>query len=852
MSRRIGTLALAWRQLRRDMAAGDIRILAAALVLAVVAVTAVGFVTDRAERALAIEANKLLGGDAVLRADAPIAGAARAAANVPGLRSAETVELDSMVRVAGSGSPRASDGASLRLGELQALGAGYPLRGSFTVEVDGGTRAADAIPQPGTVWMSRTGADTLGAKPGDTVLLGDASLRLVALVTQEPGAGFDYFNVAPKVFLNLADLASTGLVQEGSRVRYRLVAAGQAAAVERFVATARANLGRGQRLETIGESRPELRSALDRAGRFLGLAALVSVILAAVAVAMAARRHSERHLSGVAVMRCLGAVQSTLVALHVGELLLLGLIACTIGVAIAFGLQWAVGAWLAQELQLSIPPASIWPALQGYGVGLVVLLAFGAPPVLALRRVPALRVLRRDLDPTEPSAWVVAIAGFAGLAALLWWKAGSAVLGGAMLLGIAATLAVLALLAWALILVVRRARSRLRGSLRYGLANVSRRAGTSIAQVSAFGLGLMALLLLTFVRTDLLDRWQLQLAENAPNRFIINVQQDQVQAVRAFIAQQDVGEPALVPMVRARLVARNGRPTSGADYDRGEDRGEDADAARQARRRAEREFNLSSAPTLRDDNKVVAGRFWSGTPARTEFSVEERFAESLGWKLGDRIGFDVAGQTLSGTITSLRSVEWESFRPNFFVLASPGALAGYPASYITAVSVPDTRPRFTAELVQRFPNLSVIDVDAVLKQVRATGDQVSKVVQVVFWFSFAAGVLVLLAAVSASQDERLLEAGVMRVLGGSRRQLRLAQASEFAAIGLLSGLVAAVAASVLSGVVAIRVFDLPWEPNWQLALAGGGLGMLAALVAGLWVTRRVLDTPPAVTLRTLD
>jgi len=848
MSRRIGTLALAWRQLRRDLAAGDIRILGAALVLAVVAVTAVGFVTDRAERALAIEANKLLGGDAVLRADAPIAGAARAAANVPGLRSAQTVELDSMVRVAGSGSPGASDGASLRLGELQALGAGYPLRGSFTVEVDGGTRAADAIPQPGTVWMSRAGADTLGAKPGDTVLLGDASLRLVALVTQEPGAGFDYFNVAPKVFLNLADLASTRLVQEGSRVRYRLVVAGQAAAVERFVATARANLGRGQRLETIGESRPELRSALDRAGRFLGLAALVSVILAAVAVAMAARRHSERHLSGVAVMRCLGAVQSTLVALHVGELLLLGLIACTVGVAIAFGLQWAVGAWLAQELQLSIPPASIWPALQGYGVGLVVLLAFGAPPVLALRRVPALRVLRRDLDPTEPSAWVVAIAGFTGLAALLWWKAGSAVLGGAMLLGIAATLAVLALLAWILILVVRRLRSRLRGSLRYGLANVSRRAGTSIAQVSAFGLGLMALLLLTFVRTDLLDRWQLQLAENAPNRFIINVQQDQLQPVRAFIAQQAIGEPALVPMVRARLVARNGRPSSGADYAQGED----ADAARQARRRAEREFNLSSAPTLRDDNRIVAGRFWSGTPARTEFSVEERFAESLGWKLGDRIGFDVAGQTLSGTITSLRSVEWESFRPNFFVLASPGALAGYPASYITAVSVPETRPRFTAELVQRFPNLSVIDVDAVLKQVRATGDQVSKVVQVVFWFSFAAGVLVLLAAVSASQDERLLEAGVMRVLGGSRRQLRLAQASEFAAIGLLSGLVAAVAASVLSGVVAIRVFDLPWEPNWQLAAAGGALGMLAALVAGLWVTRRVLDTPPAVTLRTLD
>jgi putative ABC transport system permease protein len=838
----VGSATLAWRQLRRDLASGDVRILLAALVLAVVAVTAVGFVTDRAQRALALEANRLLGADALLRADAPIGGAARDAASAGGLRNAEQVELDSMIRI-GEGAD-----AALRLGELQALGAGWPLRGAFTIDTGQGALAATSIPARGTVWLSRAGADTLGARVGDIVHLGDAGLRLAALVTQEPGAGFDYFDVAPKVFLNLADLPATGLIQEGSRVGYRLAVAGDPAAVERFTAVARANLQRGQRLETIGESRPEMRSALDRAGRFLGLAALVSVILAAVAVAMAARRHSARHLPGVAVMRCLGASQRRLVAIHLGELLLLGLIACTLGVAIAFALQWGVGAWLAQRLELSIPPASIWPALQGYGVGLVVLLAFGAPPVLALRRVPALRVLRRDLDPTEPSAWVVGIAGFAGLAALLWWKAGSAVLGLSMLLGIAATLAVLALLAWLLIIAVRRARSRLRGSLRYGLANVSRRAGTSIAQVSALGLGLMALLLLTFVRTDLLDRWQLQLAENAPNRFIINVQADQVQPVREFITQQGMSEPVLFPMVRARLVSRNGQPFTGASV---ADTG-DQEETRRARRRAEREFNLSSATALREDNEVVAGEFWRGQPARTEFSVEEGFAESLGWKLGDRIGFDIAGQRLDGVITSLRSVEWESFRPNFFVLVSPGALDGYPASHITAVSAPPDRPRFTAELVQRFPNLSVIDVEAVLQQVRQTGDQVATVVQAVFWFSFAAGLLVLMAAIGASQDERLLEGGVMRVLGGSRRQLRLAQASEFGAIGLLSGLVAAIAASILSGVIATRVFDLPWEANWSLAAAGGGLGMLAALAAGLFATRRVLDAPPAATLRALD
>lgn len=837
-------LALAWRQLRRDLAAGEIRILIAALVLAVLAVSAVGFVTDRAERALQMEANRLLGGDALVSADAPIRGRIRAAAAAPGLRMAETREMPSMIRV-GEG-----EAARLQLGELRALGAGFPLRGRFRiVDAQGRERDAAGVPEAGTLWLSRAGAEQLGARVGDAIGIGEANLRLAALVVQEPDAAMDYFNVAPRVFLNAADLPRTGLVQPGSRIRHRLVVAGSADAVERFTAVAKAHLGRGQRLETIGDARPEIRSALDRAGRFLGLAALVSVVLAAVAVAMAARRHSARHLAGAAVMRCLGAAQKTLVAIHLGELVLLGLAASALGVAMAWALQWGVGAWLARELAIAIPAAGGAPALQGLAVGLVVLLAFGAPPVLALRRVPALRVLRNDLDSTEPSAWIVLLAGLGGLAALLWWQAGSATLALAMLLGIAATLGALALLAWALIVGVRRVRSRLRGSLRYGLANVSRRAGTSIAQVAALGLGLMALLLLTFVHGDLLDRWQLSLAERAPNRFIVNVQDDQVAEVREFIAARGLDAPTLVPMIRARLVAHNGRAVDGRSYAA---RGED-DAGRRARRLAEREFNLSTAQALREDNEVVAGRFWGAArPARPELSVEVEFAETLGWKLGDRIAFDIAGSRFEGTITSLRKVDWESFRPNFFVLASPGALDGQAASWITAVHVPPSDARFTAALVQRFPNLTVIDVEAVLKQVRDTADQVRTVVQVVFWFALAAGVLVLLAAVSASQDERLLEGGVMRVLGGSRRQLRLAQASEFAAIGLLAGLVAAIAASVLAGVIATRVFDIPWQPDLAMAATGAAVGTVAALLAGLWATRRVLDTPPSVTLRALS
>ncbi|TZF90283.1 ABC transporter permease [Cognatilysobacter lacus] len=831
-----GTFALAWRQLRRDLRAGEVRILIAAVVLAVLSVTAVGFVTDRANRALVIEANRLLGGDAVVQGDGPPSQAIVDAAHAPGLRVAETRELTTMASV-GEG-----DAQRLKLADLRALGEGFPLRGEFRlVDARGAEQSTRAIPAAGTAWLTRNGAQALGAHVGDAVTLGDATFRIAAVVAQEPDASTDLFNIAPRVLINLGDLPRTALVQVGSRLEYRLVVAGDAGAVERFTAVAKAALGRGQRLETIGNARPEVRSALDRAGRFLGLAAMVSVMLAAVAVAMAARRHSERHRAGAAVMRCLGASQRRIVAINVGELLLLGVGASVLGVVLAFAMQWGVGLWLAHKLALSIPPAGPLPALQGLLLGLVVLIAFGAPPVLALRRVSALRVLRRDLDPVEPSALVVGALGIAALGALLWWKAGSATLGLAMLGGVVATLAVLALLAGLLILAVRALRTRMRGPLRYGLANVSRRAGTSVAQVCALGLGLMALLLLTFVRTDLLDRWQHSLSTDVPNRFVINVQDEQVADVGSFIRAQGLGAPELVPMIRARLTGRNGRVVTAANY-----RDEDA------RHLAEREFNLSVSARPGAGNRIVAGQWWRGTPASPELSVEQRFAERLGWKIGDRIIFDVAGQPFRARVTSLREVDWESFRPNFFVVASPHALDGYAASWITAMRVPATQPRFTARLVDRFPNLTVIDIDAVLAQVRATGDQVSTVVQVVFWFALAAGVLVLLAAVTASQDERLLEGGVMRVLGARRGQLRLAQASEFIAIGLLSGLVAAVAASVLSGVVAVRVFDLPWAFDWKPPAVGALVGTFGALAAGLWATRRVLDAPPSTTLRELQ
>ncbi len=828
-------LRLAWRQTWRDLAAGEIRLMLSALILAVMAVTAVGLITDRAELGLQQEANRLLGGDAALRADTPINVDIAASAEKLKLKVAQTASFPSMVQA----------GEAVSLADIRAIDDEYPLRGEFQIR-RAGKMAIEKVqggPIPGTLWLSEDAARKLKVTTGQEIGVGDASLVYAATMLQEPDAALDYFNVAPKVFIALTDLSKTGLVQNGSRIQYLLVVAGKNSDVKNFVANTRKNLQRGQRLESSDDARPEVRSALDRAGRFLGLAALVSLILAAVAVALAARRHSARHLDGSAVMRCLGASQSTIAGLQLGELFFLGLVGSAVGIALAWLLQMAVGAWLSNAMGVVLPQPGLQPVWAGFAIGFTVLIAFAVPPILALRKVPALRVLRRDVPLTEPSAWFVGLLGLAGLGGLLWWKADSAVLASIILGGIGITTLVLAGIAWLLLRWLKKVRQTLRGPWRYGLANLSRHEGMTLAQVSALGLGLMALLLLTFVRTDLLSRWQQTLPVDAPNRFVINVQPEQLAGVEKFIDREGLHNAVLFPMVRARLQEVNGKKVSGADY---------AKAGMRAQSLAEREFNLSSVAAFGEDNKLVAGKFWPANHVGAlEMSVEEGFAETLSWKIGDVVSFDIAGQPLSAKITSLRKVEWESFKPNFFVVISPGGLEGFSASYISAMHVPKNKLTVMDDLVRQYPNLSVIDIDAVLKQVRGTIEQVSRVVESVFYFSLLAGLLVLLAAVQASQDERMREAGVMRVLGASKKQLRLAQATEFASLGLLAGLVASISASVIASLISEQVFNLPWSFNFPLIAYGVLGGSSLALLAGLWATRKVTQVPPMETLRAL-
>ena len=827
-------LRLSWRQLRRDLASGELRVLFASLVLAVLAVTVVGFVTDRATRALALEANRLLGGDAVLRADGPIPEPLRAAANDARLQRSEVWTFNSMLR--------ADD--AFKLGEVRALGAGYPLRGAYRLrDANGGERSHRGAPEPGTAWLSRAGADALGLGIGDRVTLGRSEFTLSALVVQEPDAVLDYFNTAPKVFIPLADLDATGLVQPGARIVYRLVVAGDESAVRGFVSSATPLLGRGQRIETAADARPEIRTALNLADRFLGLAALVSVVLASIAVAMAARRHSARHLDDAAVLRCLGASQRLIASLHLLALILLTLLASFLGIALAFALQWFAGGSLERTLGITVPVAGPMPALYGAAVGFTVLLSFALPPVLALRHVPALRVLRRDIPLVEPSALLTTLIGLTGLTALLWWKSGSAQLASSLLGGLALAFIALAAIAGVLLFALRGLRRRLRGAWRYGLANLSRRAASSLAQIAAIGLGLTVLLLLGLVRSDLLARWRESIPEDAPNQFVINIQQDQVDGVRALLVEQRLAQTTLFPMVRGRLAAVNGRAVSGEDYD---DRGE------RARRLAEREFNLSATESFAEDNVATDGRLWTADDlAQAQWSVEEGFAKSLGWHIGDRVAFDVGGQRVEAPITSLRKVKWESFRPNFFVLGTPATIATLPTSYITSLHVPESQRGAVNALIERFPNLSVIDIGAVLTQVKGTVEQVTEVVELVFLFTLAAGVLVLFAAIHASQDERLREGSVMRVLGARRGQLRLAQLSEFLVIGLIAAAVAVIAANGIAASIAVRVLELPWTPNLRLSLEIAAIGLALVLAAGWFSTRRTVAAPPAETLRAL-
>lgn len=829
-------IKLSLRMLRRDWRAGELRVLAFALVIAVGGMTTVGFFADRVQLALSRQGNQLLGADLIIVSDHPIPGSYAKKAKRLGLAVSTAIKFPSM----------AAKGDSSILSEIKAVTAGYPLRGELRISEDFGAvsspriaHVADAIPSRGSAWVDEKLMIHLGLDRGDTIELGTKHFTVAALITQEPDYSIGFINLRPRVLINADDLAATGLVQQGSRIGYRLLVSGDEGAIGKFRSWAESHLMLGERIEGIRDARPEIKAALERAEKFLSLAALASVVLAAAAAALAVRRFTQRHLDGCAVMRCLGASQAAMLRLYMYHFIILGMIASSVGCVLGIIAQEALTYWLSGVVKAELPWPSVWPAVHGLLTGMVLLLGFALPPLLNLRSVPALRVLRRDIGASNPHSVTGYLSGLAALSLLFLWKAGDVRLGLSVMGAFIAAIAVFGLLGLGLVKTLSHVRGQTGGAWRYGLASIRRRATASVVQAVALGLGLMALLALTLIRDDLLQNWRTSLPPDAPNHFLVNIQKDQIQPLAEFFQRHNIAQPPVFPMIRARLTAINDKPVISKDY-----------ADMRARRLVEREFNLSWTKEVPSDNQIIQGQWWKpGEKGIAELSVEQDIAKTIGIGLGDRLAYDIAGSTFSGTVTSLRKVDWDTFRVNFFVLTPPEVLEKYPASYITSFHLSQQHAELTNKLIKAFPNLLLIDVAEIISQVQKMIEQVTKAVEFVFLFTLLAGLAVLYAAIVSTQDERIREAAIFRTLGARRGQLARAWAAEFAILGGLAGLFAAAGATAMGYVIGEYALNLTYTFNPWIWLTGFLTGSVGVTLAGLVGTRSALSTPPLMTLR---
>ena len=824
-------LRLALLALARDGKSGELGVLLLALLVAVSALTAVSFFTSRVTRIVDQQAGEVLAADLRLRSTDIIDRNYFELARKAGLKTAEVATFPSVVLM----------GDESALTAIRAVSADYPLRGRVKVADVAFQLGYETDKTPGSfeVWPEARLLAQLGAKVGDRVQVGTAQFTIGKVLDYRPDQGSAFVDLAPSMLMRLEDLGATGLVQPGSRVSYAALFAGDAAAVANLKQQLSGIKKPGERLVDIDEASPQIRSAIDRAGRFLNLAALVTILLAAIAVAIAARRYVARHLDAVALMKSMGASQRLVVQISALELLMIALLAGAIGTVIGYAAQAGIG-WLLKDLVRGDLPAPSFDAVWlGITTSVLVLIGFALPPLLQLGRVPPARVLRRNLEPPPLKYVTVYGTALAALIALLWWLLRDTVLLAYVVGATFATFAVLTVAGWLLVRLLGRLRGSVGVAWRYGMANIARRGRDSIVQIVAFGLGLMVLLLLALVRNDLMADWRASLPVNAPNHFMINIRADQGDAIREFFTTHSMPAPELVPMVRARLTAINGASTSVRRP--GNERGRDF---------VEREANLTWTSQLQSDNKIVAGNWWSAANlAQPQVSVEIEVAHSLGLKIGDELTYDVAGETIKALVTSFREIRWDSFRPNFFMVFSPGVLDKAAGTYITSVHIPAQQRAVLSDFVRRFPEVTAIDLEAILTQVRGVMDKASLAVQYVFGFTLLAGVTVLLAAIQATRDERRYESAMLRTLGASRRTVLQGVAAEFTTLGLLAGTLAALGASVAGYFLATQVFNLKYSPDPLVWIVGLIAGAALVGISGTLATRSVVNHPPVATLR---
>ena len=840
------SLQLGLRNLWRDLRSGELNLLFVSVVLAVSALTAVGFFSDRLQAGLWRDARQLLGGDAVVVSDKPTAENFQKKAQALGLKTNATLSFPSMARADDA------QGGETKLVALKAVSEGYPLRGQMSLQNaqsvgdannQASSRLTRDVPQPGQAWVDPALLEVLNLQKGDVIWLGDKSFQISELIEREPDRGAAFMNFAPRVMIHQSDVPATGLIQPASRISYRMAVSGDEAQVnvQQFLKWARAEVDkpevRGVQIESMESGRPEMRQTLDRAEKFLNLVALLAALLCAVAVALAARTFASKHLDACALLRVLGQSQKTLSVAYAFEFLTAGMVASLLGVVLGYGIHHAFIWLLAGLVDAQLPPSSVEPALLGLGMGLTLLLAFGLPPVLQLAKVPAMRVIRRDMGGLQPASVGVLLTGLFGFAGALLWASRDMKLGLMTVGGFAVATLLFAGATWLALKLLRKwvPTDTTPRWLLLATRQVMARPVYAVVQVSALSVGLLALVLLVLLRTDLISSWRKATPVNAPDRFVINVQPDQTQAFQAALKQSGVKGYDWYPMIRGRLVAINGNAVSPLDYT--DDR---------AKRLVDREFNLSARAAKPEHNPVVQGQWKEGESDAV--SVEIGIAKTLGLKMGDRLRFDVGGVISEGRITSLRKVDWGSMRANFFVIYPVDNLPDVPLSYMAAFKTPDV-PTFERNLLQQFPNVTSVDLRATLTQIQNVLDQVIRAVEFLFAFTLMAGLLVLTAAVTSTREERKREFAIMRALGATGRLLSQVQTAELMGVGLLAGFLASLVAELVGWGLARFVFEFEWTASLWVPVAGALTGAVLAWIAGWWGLAEVLRQPVSQTLR---
>lgn len=836
----MGPLAIwqmAWRLFRRDWLSGELRLLALALVVAVTAVCSVGFLADRVSSGLNDNAGQVLGADLLFESDTPIEPEVLEHAGALGLQTAKTWQFPSMVTF----------GDHSRLASIKVVSANYPLKGTVTLQEADQSKQSDArqsvqtIPPAGTAWVDPALLAQLQASPQAPLRVGMSTLQVSAIIENEPDRNVAFVNIAPRLMMNEADMQATGLLVPGSRVKETLLLAGDGDAVRQMRVWLTDRPAKGRQIIGTDSARPEIRASLDRAEQFLSLVSVLSVMIASVAIALAARRFSSRHQDGLAVMRSLGATQGTILRLVAIEFLLIATFASVVGVILGLALHYVLMYFLAGLIPATLPAVSWAPGLAGLVTGWVLAFGFSVIPVMHLSRVPPLKALRRELDVATGRPLIAIAVGIFIWVGLLLLHTGNTTLALISAGGFIGAMLVCAFITWIILRLLAKLRHRLvsRPVLRFALAGLVNRRGMTVVQICALTLGIMIILLLGLLRTDLLAAWQNNLPPDAPNRFLINIQEEQKSTLGEMFAAAGLDAPLLDPMVRGRLVRIGDKDVDPSAY-----------ASERTQRLAEREFNLSWLTQLPASNRIASGRWLD--PAAAEVSFEDDIAAQLGVKLNDEVTFDVAGEPVSAKVTSLRTVKWDSMQVNFFAILSPAVLQDKPATWITAFHLPEQKAAFTQDVVSQFPNITVFDVSGILRQLQTILDSVAAAVQFLFVFTLAAGIVVLSTAFLSTQDERMYEAGLLRAMGATSRQLDQAQRSELIVIGVVSGTLAAGFAILIAQLLAVQVFDITLKTGIMPWISGIVLGMVASWAGGKMALRAVKNTPPLLILRSAD